>query len=60
MFCFKRKPTPEELANKLKGLKFKEDAKVKKFKTFSNKISMFDESKEPAKEQVKPQVILVA
>jgi len=49
MWCFKRRVKPNKLEN----------AKVKKFKTFSNKISMFDQSEEPAKEQVKPKVILV-
>jgi hypothetical protein len=48
MWCFKRRINPKL-----------ENAKVKKFKTFSNKISMFDQSEKPGKEQVKPKVILV-
>jgi len=59
--CFKRKATPEEIAAKLKALKFQDDLKNKKFKTFSNKISMFDEAKiqESGKESVKPKMIMV-
>jgi len=56
--CFKRKVSPEEIANRLKALKFQE-AKAKKFKTFTNKISMFDEPDETVKEAAKPKVIMV-